>query len=369
MEPLLPLIDAIYAAAADPSLWPQVARRIQRAIGGHSVNLGIEDIQNPNFSFLYTNGPTASDMEYYQNNCIGRDEFLELLDSIKLGEALLTQDCWDEKKLHQHFPYEDFYEPLGYTYHNAGTILRDETSRGWISVIRSLDDKLFSQQELEMMQALVPHLKRAFMINVQLWQAQSKSTLALDALEHISAGTIFINHLGAVSHNNKNAEPYLKRLTTNSNKFTVNLPDASANRNIQKMIGNILSGIELKDDNSIVFMENGHKRMALCFPWKSDELWSELLRGPAFCVVFILPTNAHEIDDLYLMKLFELSKAEVRVLKQLLDGMSVSQVSKLLFVTEATVRFHIRNLLRKTGSRTQAEMIANTFRSISMSVR
>lgn len=57
-----------------------------------------------------------------------------------------------------------------------------------------------------------------------------------------------------------------------------------------------------------------------------------------------------------------LSPREVEVLRGLTDGASNKQIARQLAITEATVKVHVRSILRKTGgrNRTQAAMKAST---------
>lgn len=46
---LLDLIDDIYRAACDPVQWVPMSEKIQKTIGGHSVNFALENTRNPAF--------------------------------------------------------------------------------------------------------------------------------------------------------------------------------------------------------------------------------------------------------------------------------------------------------------------------------
>ena len=54
----------------------------------------------------------------------------------------------------------------------------------------------------------------------------------------------------------------------------------------------------------------------------------------------------------------DLSPREREVLRLLLDDHTNAEIAATLFVSEATVKFHVRNLLKKTGCRNRVEVIA-----------
>ncbi|WP_107852860.1 helix-turn-helix transcriptional regulator [Oceanimonas marisflavi] len=366
---LLMLIDAIYAAAADPALWPTAAREIQRAIGGHSVNLILEDTVDARLNCIFSNGVTAAEVERYQREIMGRDELTELLNTIPPGRAFTSQAHFDLHDLHALYCYENFYESLGYTHFNAGLFYHDHQRRGWLSVTRSHLDPLFTLNQQMLMQALLPHLNRAFHINIQLLEAQLKSRIAMDSLEYISAAAALLNQQGRVVYHNQKAMPYLCKCGVAAGDVTLRLPDAKANRRLHIQIA-AMSGLKGELDGGIeTFLEQGINKTALCFPWRGSEQQCDWLGQVAHCIVFIVSPAAGPPRAKLMQQLFAISEAECRVLQQLLNGSRVCDIAKKLCISEATVRFHIRNLLHKTQTQSQTELLSRVFRTISVMVR
>ena len=52
----------------------------------------------------------------------------------------------------------------------------------------------------------------------------------------------------------------------------------------------------------------------------------------------------------------DLSVREKEVLRYLLDGCTNSEIAEKLFVSESTVKFHVHNLLQKTGCSGRAQL-------------
>ncbi|WP_445396887.1 helix-turn-helix transcriptional regulator [Zobellella sp. An-6] len=365
---LLLLIDAIYAAAADPALWPSVAGKIQRAIGGHSVNLVLEDLADARINCVYSNGVSAAEVERYQHDIMAKDELVGLLSIIPEGKAFTSQDFFDVKNLHSLYCYENFYEDLGYTHFNAGLFYRNKQRRGWISVVRSETDALYTADEHLLMQSLLPHLQRAFLINVQLLEARLTSKLALDSLEHIAAATALLTRQGQVVQHNHRAEPYLHRELASAKESTLRLPEAGANSRLHKLVGAVGQDKNSKLSSVVPFAEQGIRKIALCFPWCSTQEQFDWLGKSASCIVFILSPSTSIPPANLLQQTFGVSNAEVKVLQRLINGIPVVEIAKGLFISEATVRFHIRNLLRKTQTQSQAELLSKVFHTVSVMV-
>ena len=56
---------------------------------------------------------------------------------------------------------------------------------------------------------------------------------------------------------------------------------------------------------------------------------------------------------------YNLTAKEAEVLTEILKGQNAEEIAEAQFITKRTVRFHISNLLRKTGNKTQITMIAH----------
>lgn len=364
-ESLLNLIDAIYSAGSDPAAWPAVAAKIQSLLGGHSVNLVMEDTTDERFTCVFSNGVPDSEVARYVAEIRHRDTLTALMNSMPQGTAFMSQDFFDIDALHTLYCYESFYEAIGYTYFNAGIFHHHGGRRGWISVVRSERDRQYNHDEQWLMQQLLPHLHRAFQINAQLLEARLKSRLSVDALEHVGAGVALLDGKGEVIQHNRCAEAYLAPVGMAAKTAVLRLPDAAANLHLQRLVGGVAEKRDWNQSNVIPFNDNGCRKLVLCFPWHSSEAQLDWLARLPCCIVFIMSPPVSTPSDRLLRDLFGLSVAEIKVLNHLLEGMAVDSIAPTLYITVATVRFHIRNLLRKTGTRSQAELVARVFDTVS----
>ena len=55
---------------------------------------------------------------------------------------------------------------------------------------------------------------------------------------------------------------------------------------------------------------------------------------------------------------YQISHREAEVLRIVLEGLSNSEISAKLFISENTVKFHMRNILKKTGCTKRSEVIS-----------
>jgi hypothetical protein len=89
------VIDLIYSAGVDQSLWPRAAESVQALIGAHSVSLVMEDYRAHQHSYGFSNGMSPDQTEYYRREVIAQDESSLVLSTHAVGEPILTQNLSD----------------------------------------------------------------------------------------------------------------------------------------------------------------------------------------------------------------------------------------------------------------------------------
>lgn len=73
-------------------------------------------------------------------------------------------------------------------------------------------------------------------------------------------------------------------------------------------------------------------------------------------------TNSEERLSAFIQK-YELSSRETEVLNLITEGASNGEISAKLFISENTVKFHVRNILKKTGCANRSELLAELNKS------
>ncbi|MFB3885029.1 MAG: LuxR C-terminal-related transcriptional regulator [Thermodesulfobacteriota bacterium] len=83
-------------------------------------------------------------------------------------------------------------------------------------------------------------------------------------------------------------------------------------------------------------------------------------RNPTHIMVLlekIIPK--HEINLEIIQKEFNISKREVEVVKLICEGLANKEISEKLFISEYTVKDHIKNILRKMGVTSRSQIISS----------
>ncbi|HCH5602703.1 TPA: hypothetical protein NKZ56_002168 [Vibrio parahaemolyticus] len=368
-EQLSSLIDLIYSAALDMECWGLVSEEIQKSIGGHSVNFTIEDTKRKCFRFLFSNGVTESDIAFYQDNVIYRDELTTALDQIPCGCAELSQNKWEMDQLQRLWAYDEYYKSIGQTYFNAGKFYETDDTRAFIAIARSHLDSPFHPEKQKDLQLLLPHLARALFISKTLLNQNATIEALGDSFERLSAAIIMLDISGSVIYANKNATPFLTKRQNLNSHHSIRLPNGAANLQLSKKIDQILNGSVYQEGACFPFYYKGERYIAYCFPWSGSFNHQEWFGEKSRCIVFIISSASFSVTARYLTELFQLSNAEANIAEGLIRGLSTKELSQTLFVSESTIRFHVKNILKKTETRSQIAAVSVLLRGLVVAMR
>ena len=84
-----------------------------------------------------------------------------------------------------------------------------------------------------------------------------------------------------------------------------------------------------------------------------------------FQMMYMQPAKAEPDYVLQFATVYDLSQRETELLRLILSGCTNKEAAEKLFISENTVKFHVRNLFRKTGCKKRSELLSlfDSFRS------
>lgn len=177
-------------------------------------------------------------------------------------------------------------------------------------------------------------------------------------LDYISLGIVILDTGGTVEFSNRAAQD----LAIDGNGITIGetlaIADRQAASALQAGIRELLGGDSLGNDQpaSVAIPRADGRRdlLALALPLRTPG--NETVDGIA---VFLAdPDLRPPVPDDVLASLFGLTPAEAHVATLLAQGKRSDQIAAALGVSPTTVAFHVRNLLGKTHTNRQADLIA-----------
>jgi len=240
-------------------------------------------------------------------------------------------------------------------------VLRDQWRIGLFNADRDYADGFGSDEDLDILRMIAPHIRRAVTIG-DLLNLKMVEAHALGAtLDKLVVGVIVVAANGRILHTNEAADGMLAAASPISSLqgrlHLAGAADAELAKAIKLAereadIGKVGIAIPLPGENADV-------TLAHVLPLVRGEVRSQLLPHAAAAIFITRPGQASPSNLSGFAEIFRLTPAETRVLQELIrGGATMIEVASSLDISETTAKTHLSHILAKTGVGRQAELIA-----------
>lgn len=275
--------------------------------------------------------------------------------------ALVGQWLSDELLLDLRSPFhqeyvQDFALPNGIGSVAGCKISAHESSCLWLGLQRRPGERRFGDEARRRYESLAPHLRRVGEVQSKLKALALGDALAKACLDRLDAGVIVVDKARHAKLVNARGLRLLGReLTISNQKLRCNAPA------LDELLGRLIAhacAVMGKGGAMRVPRHDGLAQLLLnVLPIPHSHELATLLPEPLGVVVIGDPaTDAPPID--VCRSLFSLSTAEAALMAALARGTSVGEWAHLRNTSVATVRTQLRSLFDKTGTDSQARLVA-----------
>jgi DNA-binding CsgD family transcriptional regulator len=356
---LLPLVGQIYAAAANPDVWPAFLESYSTAV---KAKFSVFVVHRPGNCAVHGVGIERSDLARYERHFESVDIRYQLGRHIirpglvHTGQMLCPDEVFGRSEI-----YHDFYRPLG-AFHSLGTaVVKKAGLTAVLTTMRGQAAGTFSKEEREVLELLSPHLLCAIQLNQRIAALETRARISNDLLNQLPWGVILLDVHGAILLSNRLAEEILKQqdgLIATKEGLVTSGHDGQRLRQLILDVAATRMG-EGGVPGRALQIERRTARRPLQVLVAPVSLESNLFaeERPAVVVFLNDPDRETEPREEALRRLFGLTKAETKVASLLLAGNSVDQCAELLGVSIHTARIHLKRVLSKTGTGRQAELM------------
>lgn len=356
------LLDGLYAAAAEPELWPRAldcasawlnCRTSQLVVLERQTNSAIMSLTNPG-----ADEANAAFVAHYARI----NPHIALLNQVGPGKLVAMERHFDEAFVRRSEFYQDFYLRFGYRYLLGGTMHASTERLAIFGFHRTPGDGPWLNADLARAHAVTPHLLRVVQLILRLddlKDAQAASEQALDAAPY---GVVVLDARGRVVILNREA----RRIVDCGGVFRATCSRLSCTRTAddialqQAIRGACATGGGQPGGAGgalSIPRPDGRRNFAVLvapLPRRSPFLGA----GHAAAIVFLTdPERNSEPPGDCLVRVLGLTPAEAKVATALADGLSINEICAAHKTTRNTVRTQVQAALEKTGVRRQAELV------------
>jgi DNA-binding CsgD family transcriptional regulator/PAS domain-containing protein len=356
------LLDDIYATVLEPASWISVMERLADMLNGNSAFLSQISVEDGKGAGVIARiDPVMPQL--YLEHFAGANPFLnknllaeyspQWKPPVKSDAAFVDKDVLVKSEY-----YNDFMRPQDI----HSILMIDVAAQGpvvsTVNIHRSQTHGQFGSAELEIVNALHPHLIRAFKLGGVFGQMAELSDHKAAALDDARRGIFILDAKGGIRYANRVAERILARrsgLGVMGGRLTGRMADSA--KTLQALIA--IAGSpdpDVRRGGSMV-IACGETRLPLTvMPLRAGRL-PVFAAGPS---VLVTVTDLHAdlaIADGELQALFGLTVAEIRVVRALLQGHQPRDAAEKLGVSVNTVRTQLASIFQKTATSGQNELL------------
>lgn len=363
-EKLNALILRIYDAALDDEQWSLLIRDLTRLFNAEdSILFGSPDIGNDRMLVLSPminadiNAPAAYESYFWKHDIWkagAAQHGLAHRGAIFHGDQFIERNAFRNTEI-----YRDFFKPM---MNGTGVVLtavieeatREQPMPLVLSFYKSLSAESFTQQDEQLIRKLIPHFQRSLAIRRRLLEEQQMRQLRELALDKSKDAIILLDVTGQVLFVNQYAERLLRHGTLSIRNDRLTSSISSEHRMLMAALRNAREGI----GGALQF--GGHNqitRMAMLSPISPAR--GEILGASTRIMMIIYdPDRTNPGGNLEVFaKLYQLTAAETRILKNLLLQQTTAEIAQVLHISIHTLRTHLKSLFAKTNTKNQRELV------------
>jgi len=354
-ESLLRLVDRIYQAAVEPGCWSLLVEELRRELNAVAVNVNLllPGAKGGDCAEVFGSGFDPALLERYPEEWSAHDIWVERIRGLPAGTVASTAELIAIPEFRKRPIFHEFCVPQQIS--GDGFVAVLERDRGLFGVHRAEHARApFGDEERALVQALAPHLMRAYQVRKKLVLAEARAERSEGAVDELPFALILLDEAGAILRANRCAAALLEAgdgLSREGPRLRASSPrdDAALGKAVHDALATSAGGGLSAGAALTLRRPSGRRGLAVMVAPLSR--MAPLLGEAGGCAaVFVIdPTTRAAPPDLVLQRMFGLTPAECRIALSLAAGLSPKEAAHDLSLATPTVRSHLRSILTKTG--------------------
>jgi DNA-binding CsgD family transcriptional regulator len=362
LELLLAAIQAIYAAAANPSAWPAALTAIAPVFGGVGCVLLFQREDQSTGTVV---SPTLQAAQSAYEAGAWRDDicFTRMHEGVYRSErdAITDQQLVTADERTDHPFFTRFLIPHGLGRLAAVGLSPTCETRIVLSTHRFIEKPHFDERELHLLTHIARHVENALRLGVRLVTAEMATRALGDALGGLGAGVFLVDKLGRPVFMNPTGKALLgdalvlqgKRLTAHANAARAAFGAALdvAINSLPEVARTPPRPIILPGVRPVEFVA-AYVQPVPTQPGAGEEIFSDVKAA-----VVALSSRASEPPDPTLVRdLLDVTLSEARLAALIGGGASAREAADQLGIAHETARSALKRVFAKTGVTRQTEL-------------
>jgi DNA-binding CsgD family transcriptional regulator/PAS domain-containing protein len=355
------LIGQIYDAALDPALWPGALASIGEFVGGRAGGIvskeSVSKASTPHHHF----GVDPHYVEIYSQTHSKLDPMSTLpLFDVEQIVSLPELVPYDEFRAGRFF--REWMRPQGLVDAANSVLEKSVRSCSFLTILRDEASGMVDAEMRRRMALVVPHVRRTVLIGEALELKQARAATFADILDGLSAGVFFVDANGRIVHVNAAGKEMLSAgdlLRSCGGRLVAS--DGKVNHTLRETVAAAAggdAGTGSKGSAVPLNARDGEPYVAHVLPLSAGERHRAGAASAAAAALFVRKAALEYLSPPEVIgETYNLTPAELRVLRGIVDIGGVPEVAAAFGIAETTVKTHLSRLFDKTGAVRQADLV------------
>ncbi len=353
----------VYDSALDQAAWPALLQRLATLFRSHFADSFRRSADFSEFGGIQVGLDDADYNDVFLGVWVKRNVWSKRRPVQRAGDVVTTRQIMTPEDLRRSDMYNEYLAPRDL---HEGLRLDLWASNGRvedISLLRPWSAGPYSETEIDIARALLPHLRRSAEIARRLRQADYLASCGLAALEQLTAAFLVLDRAGQILHANAAARTMLEAedgFAATSAGLAGATPAVTARLRATLADACFRTGHTAASGALRLPRPSGRPALALvALPLRPGG--SEAVQGwgdaPSVLVCITDPEANTRLPQAQLVALFGLTQAEAALAGGLLAGQELRDIAEQSGRSINTVRSQLATLMAKTDTGRQAELV------------
>jgi DNA-binding CsgD family transcriptional regulator/PAS domain-containing protein len=367
---LLDLVGDIYDCAIEPDRWTQTLERFARHVGLRSAGIVLKNPSKRDFKIKYGWGGDPQWRARYRETYFALNPAMTAgwftdIDEPVTCSGFAGQEEWLRCRM-----YREWMAPQGFLDAAGLNLIKNAVSHAMVSVIRSDEQGWFTDEVMEVLCRLNPHIRRAVVITDLLDARALRDDMLSATLDLLTVGIVLVDANARIVHaNHAGLEMLDARAAVRRADDQLSARDPKAAQDLQQAIATAANRnpMDFPKSGIAVPVASAHGADLAAWVLPLDRGLRNELAAPfaASVAVFLRALgDASPFPGELFVKRYGISPAECRVLMMLVQGMSLREAAEALGISQPTAKTHLQRLFQKTGTDRQADLMRLTMSAL-----
>jgi len=367
---ILRTVQRIYDAAMEPEEWPQCLDAVRDLVGGSHAVFTMNSLDGVQLSTC-----SRMDARQHGDRCdqiLHSDFWSEQMQRFPAGAARTQSSLVPVEDYERTDFYQQLIRPIGGGL--AAVAVPWRGSSGWsaVRICRPLDERDFGAEELNRLQALVPHLAKAGKLNRRLAGIDPRATGALAAIDALGLGLILLDRHGRPVYRSERAEAVIAErdgLLADAYGLATTLPAQTRALHQAIAAAMLLAGGPDTADDALSHAAAVMLRIPVSRRPPNGPLILTVIPAPtpdrgtvpgepgAVAVLISDPDRRCRIDTAGLAGAYGLTRRESDLAALIAGGLGPAEAAESLGISVGTARHYLKQVFEKTETHRQAELV------------